>query len=521
MQKKIIPLFIALLLFIGFIMRITTHTYPYGVDDSNRDYLVAHHIVAYHEYPLTGPFAAITQSRNSPSYYYFLATFSSIKDDPIFLRVVSSVLQVVTILIVYILAKKLFDLKTALLASVLISFNYYSLVQAAFIWQPWVMQPFINLSYLLLLLSYQKRKYSYLLVSIFFFIFSGSLHTSVFALFPIFLIILFIILKNQKATPRHFLGAITTLIISFLVFYLPVIFASLNNSTILPSLQAHMVSINTPGQMFFQFFKNITYFTVGSFSNVVVITPLSNLFALSICVLLAIYFWMEKQKKERLCSLLLLAPILLIMICFALVYVRIFKSNYGIHYYTPVYGLFIILLARAFVFIFTKTNRLKITGIFLISFYLAFFFSFIFQKFYLGKPTYSLRHLNDPAINAVKTDILSLKNNNNYKDYGFFYIDSEKGDVFGWKYNSTIWAVLERELGTRLVRLDDYNREGFKQLNGSNSKYIFLICPASTNLKRGEQDCLGKYLEKNKYYEYEKTTYASQTYKIGLLKRTY
>lgn len=521
MQKKIIPLFIALLLFIGFIMRITTHTYPYGVDDSNRDYLVAHHIVAYHEYPLTGPFAAITQSRNSPSYYYFLAIFSSIKDDPIFLRAVSSALQVITILIVYILAKKLYGLKTALFAFVLISFNYYSLVQAAFIWQPWVMQPFVNLSYLLLLLSHQKQNYPYLLVSIFFFIFAGSLHTSVFALFPIFLIVLFIILKNQKATPRHFLGAITTLIVSFLVFYLPVIFASFRNSTILPSLQAHMVSLNTPAQIIFQFFKNITYFTVGSFSNVVVVAPLSNFFALSICILMAIYFYKEKQKKEKLRSLLLLAPILLIMICFALVYVRIFKSNYGIHYYTPVYGLFIILLARAFVFTFTRTNRLKIAGIFLISFYLAFFFSFVVQKFYIGKPTYSLRYLNDPAINAVKADILSIKNNNNYKDYGFFYIDSEKGDVFGWRYNSTIWAVLERELGTRLVRLDDYNRENFKQLNSSNSKYIFLICPASTNFVKGGQDCGGKFLEENKFYEYEKITYASQAYKIGLLKRTY
>lgn len=521
MQKTITPLFVALLLFIGFAMRVTTHTYPYGVDDSNRDYLVAHHIVEYHEYPLTGPFAAVTQSRNSPSYYYVLAAFALIKDDPIFLRVVSSALQAVTILIVYLLAKKLYGLKTALLASILINFNYYSLIQAVFIWQPWVMQPFVNLSYLMLLISYQKQNYPYLLASIFFFIFAGSLHTSVFALIPIFLIVSLIILKNQKATPRHFLGAITTLIVSFLAFYLPLIFASFKNNTVLPSLQAHMVSLNPPIQMLFQFFKNITYFTVGSFSNAGVVTPLSNLFALSICALLAIYFYKQKQKKEKLHSLLLLAPIILIMLYFAVVHVRIFNPNYGIHYYTPVYGLFIILLARALIFIFTQTNRLKTIGIFLISFYLALFFSFVFQKFYKDKTTYALRYLNDPAINAIKIDILSLKNNNNYKDFSFFYIDSEKGDVFGWKYNATVWAVLEREFGTRLVKLDDYNRQGFKQLNGSYSKYIFLICPVSSNFVKGGQDCGGKFLEVNKSYEYEKITYISQTYKIGLLKRTY
>ena len=49
--------------------------------DYNRDYLVAHHIVAYHEFPLTGPDGEFGSAGNSPAYFYLLTLPLLLKDE--------------------------------------------------------------------------------------------------------------------------------------------------------------------------------------------------------------------------------------------------------------------------------------------------------------------------------------------------------------------------------------------------------------------------------------------------------
>ncbi len=519
MQKSSL-LFIFSLLVISLFMRLTTQTYPFGSDDSNRDYLVAHHIVEYQEYPLTGPFAAVTRTRNSPSYYYFIAAFAFIKDDPIFLRVVSSFLQVITIFIIYKLAKKLFDFPTAILASILISFNRYSLTQAAYIWQPWVMQPFINLSYLLLLLSYQKKNYYLLLFSILSFIFAGSIHTSVFAITPIFLVATIAILRTQNAHTKHYLGTSVVGIGAFLAFYLPVIIAYLKNSSILPTLSStNILGFYTPLEIGLNLMKNVNYLFGGSLFYTSTIINTNVFLTIIICLMLAYYFSSKKQKMEKIYSLLLLFPIILILLCISIVKTSLFNEFYGIHYFTPVYGLFIILIARVGIFIFDRNKYTKVTGILLLSTYMGFVLSGVYQNSYQNKPNLTLKYINDPAINAIKNDVLTIKNSNSFSHFNFFKIEAPEGDKIGWKYKTTVWAVLERELDARLVRLNDYNQEGFTQLAANNPNYVFLICPDPSTHLEGSIGCVNKFILSNKNFTHEKETYSNNIYKIDLMKR--
>lgn len=519
-MQKTAALFIFLILVVSFFMRITTQTYPYGSDDSNRDYLVAHHIVQYQEYPMTGPFAAVTKSRNSPSYYYILAAFAYIKDDPIFLRVVSGILQVLTIYIIYKLARKLYDLPTAFLASMLISFNRYSLTQASYMWQPWVMQPIVNLSYLLLLISYQKKNYYILLLSVFCFVFAGSIHTSAFSISPILLVSGIAVLRIQKAKIKHYIGVVLTISGSFLAFYLPVFIAYSGNNSILPPLSSsNILGIYNPMQIGVNFLKNFNYFIGGSLFYITTIITTNAVLTLTICIMLIYYFYSKKQKEEKIFSSLILSSIILILLYISIVKTNLFNSYYGIHYFTPVYGLFIILFARTGIFIFRKNKYTKIVGILIFSAYFGFVLSGIYINSYHNKPNFTLKYLDDPAINAIRDDVLAIKKANNLPHFNFFKIEAPGGDKIGWKYKSTVFAVLERELDTRLVKIDDYNQEGFTQLAARNPKYIFLICPSPTTQLNGSWNCVANFLNSNENFLREKETYSNHLYSIHLIKR--
>lgn len=498
-------------------MRMTTYTYPYGSDDSQRDYLVLHHMAAYHEFPLTGPFAAVTRSRNSPTYYYLFLPFILIKDDPSFIREINIIFQIITIFIIFKLAKRLFGLETAVMTSIIFSFNLYSLLQSAFLWQPWAMQPFVNLSYLMLLISYQKQNYKLLLCSALCFVFAGSLHISAFALTPLFVVLSIIILKSQKATLGNYLGFIGIMLLSYLAFFTPVFIAFSQNPIILPPLSSsNILGIYTPWQFISNLAKNIPYFIGGNIIYVTSSNTLNYLLALVILPVIILYLISIKQKIEKIYSLSLLSSFIIILFFLSVVNIRILQHLYGIHYYTPVYGLYIILLSRAVIFMYTKNKFNKTLAIFFFSIYAGFFLTNAYLKFYKNAPNFYFKKLNDPAINNIKTTVISLKKSNKYSDYSFFKIESPEGDNSGWKYNATVWAVLEKELGARLVKIDDYNQQGFNQLN-NNPDYIFLIC-ATTSTIESDGECMAKFSSKYRNYTFYKNTYLNNLYRIDLMR---
>lgn len=152
-------LIVLILLEISFLIRLHQWSSVAFHDESSRDYLVANHIYKYHESPLAGPHDEGRYFlRNSPFYFYFLALPLYIHDSLFFLEILNILLQLATIVIIYMLAKRLFGSSAALLSSAIFALGNYFITQSNILWQPYLMQPFVNLSYLILVIGYQKRK---------------------------------------------------------------------------------------------------------------------------------------------------------------------------------------------------------------------------------------------------------------------------------------------------------------------------------------------------------------------------
>ena len=156
-------LLLVILLLIGFYIKISALAYPI-ITEAGRDYLISYHIYAYNEFIFAGPSSsAISDSLYSPLLYYLLALFLMIEDSIFSFGLINIFFQTFTIIVIYLIAKNLFNSRTALIASTLFTFSFVALLQASHVWQPYMMQPFINLTYLLLILAYVKKIISYCL----------------------------------------------------------------------------------------------------------------------------------------------------------------------------------------------------------------------------------------------------------------------------------------------------------------------------------------------------------------------
>lgn len=188
--------------------------------DMDRDYLVAHHILAYHEKPLIGPNNSIIKSfPHSPVYYYFLATFLHFNDSLKFLRIINIFLQFFGVIVIFWLAKGLFGPRTAFTAGSLLLLSQRLTQLSQFPVHPVFVHPFLNLSLLFLFWFYQSKKYHMLLISLLVFMFSVAIHNVSFLLFPFFLGTVFMILKHHGAKKSDYIKPVGIMIALFFVFW--------------------------------------------------------------------------------------------------------------------------------------------------------------------------------------------------------------------------------------------------------------------------------------------------------------
>lgn len=175
MQDKIL----LLIILAGFILRALYLDYPlsdiFWWGDGSRDFLVASHIVKYGEFPSTGPYnlLATVGINNSPVYFYVLAALLTPFNHPLTLSFFNIILQTISLILVYLIARIMFGRGAGLLASSIFAFNPQIIKQSEYIWQPYLMQPVALLALYLLLRGLKVRSYLTLL-------FAFLLHSSVF-----------------------------------------------------------------------------------------------------------------------------------------------------------------------------------------------------------------------------------------------------------------------------------------------------------------------------------------------------
>ena len=518
-------LFIVLIL-ASFAIKMASFDYPLLAHsgESSRDYLVANHIVTYGEFPLTGPGGKLP---TSPAYYYLLSSFLMISNDIMSLEMASTILWLLIILSIYLLGRFAFGPPQGLIAASLFSLTSLSggrtdLWHGSYIWATFMMQPFAHLSYLLLFLSYIKKNYPLLIISLFLIIFAGALYNSALGVLPVFMVLAFLVLKVMKKNALHYGGALLAIMGSFLLFYLPV-FVHLMKNGQMGSFSSRFTGVD-----------NRLSYNIGDFSlveglfdsmlkqsgelmrNISHLVSAENIFhvnnALLVTALLflgaGLYFFVFKKERRK--------KIYLIVIALTLVHQVILVYIIGdsqTRYFLPVTGLLFIGVAEIMYSMFSKNTFFRLGGVFLF---------FLFVLGFTNSPAlYSIKHnqamrlhnlaVINSASDAVINEILSIQQREGFTDLNFFQIADQS-------HPSIFWVPLEKKLNKKFTKFSLGREPDIETINNDN--YIFLACYEHTDPEQEREKCVEQFLKsKSGYYTIERKIYSRDYLSIYTAKR--
>ncbi|MDP3794446.1 MAG: glycosyltransferase family 39 protein [bacterium] len=467
---------------------------PYLNGDAQRDYLASHHIVAYQDYPLLGPWNTFFGIIASPVYFYFLAFFLLIKDDILTLQYVNVALQIMTLATFYIFAKHVFSPRTALIAMTLFSFSHTVLSQTTDFWQPSIMMPFLALSSLLLLWAYTKKSYRLLLSGLFVFTLAGIMHNAAIALFPPFLVAAFMILKTWLADTKQYIGALLAIVIPFTVSHFPVFIYFWGNHGQEGSLLLSM-SEELPAS-FGKFAINLTqttkFFITLFFRGIAhEPSPLSVGLAVGIIAAGCMYFFNKRRTPfKKLCAGFMSAAIL-----FPILGVSLFTIPLTDRYFMAVLGIFLILTTE---YISTLFSENKLSIVFGVILSVLFIVNFSFASAPFTQPVTRENPLaQDIAlITRIAGDIAQKEKR---PDAHFFQASLySHSNQFAW-FPAELWNGIEKEFNTQFTVYDGFRKSprDYMPINGGN--YMFVVC----NTRFAAIDvrtCIGTFSKENPQY---------------------
>jgi hypothetical protein len=487
-------LILIILLEISFLIRIRSfNAVPFYIDESSRDYLIARHIYDYQDFPLLGPTdMGDNYLRNNPFYFYFLSSFLFIKDSLFFLENINIFLQLINIIIIYFLAKRIFGTGTGLLAATIFSIADCFINQSNHLWQPYIMQPFINLSYLLIVIGYQKKKIYLLILSLIIYLLAASIHRSTLTQLPLFLITILAILKSWKVNKIVYLYPIITFVFLSILLYFPVLYTNGYNLNHQPT-GLNFTFYNFTFYLFGNFFLfTNTIFPGGKLFN-------NQLFYLFLISSLSILFLSAFRTNVKIFTILAIS----ILTQFGAVSI----SSLGgypdsVRYFTPIFGLFIIFLSAIII----KVGRDNI-------FHKVLCFILIFITIYLTSPNF-LNKINAAlaiskkpdvtSIKAVANEISEINQAQNYSDYRFFRIVTYKYLGNYSVLEAIFYPELEKIFNQSFITVKDtgenpnFISNGFTQTN--EDSYYFIVCYEFPK-EEITKSCLGNFLSNYKTYE--------------------
>ncbi|TSC77841.1 MAG: Uncharacterized protein G01um101429_942 [Parcubacteria group bacterium Gr01-1014_29] len=504
-----------LILCIALLLRLDTfHGNHYYHSDYNRDYLVAHHIVAYHEFPLTGPDGEFGSYGNSPAYFYLLALPLLLKDDIVFLGIFNLLLQMVGLIIMYLLARSMFGKQAGLIAFVLFGLAGFIVAQSNFVWQPWIMQPFFLLSLLLLHRAHHYKKYGLLLFSIGAFLFSATLHQSVYAIAPVYIFAVILMLRMQWKSLAASAGVFGMFVTTFIVLHVPLLFYFNRNQNALPSFSESSRAFLTVN--FHELFQNL--FSRGKIfwdfllfrddSALMTVLLLTGFF---VAASIAYLCYGKQDREQKNFILILLVGVVQFFVIAVAVYVSPIVS-FPVRYFTPLFGIVILCIAGVIHGLFSEKRGLWVIKVAMIAF-LVFVFSPNLQE----RLTVAMWHaVSDPVdfllpsyiappfIATIQNEIISIKEKERKQDLHFFSVRTYRfgrEDLFS---NEVFWSPLERYFNTPLVILDDSVRRDYRPIG--NIEYIFISCGYDDI---PENRCPGLFLTEFSGYQIEKRIYTN------------
>lgn len=298
---------------------------------------------------LSGPLTSHIWLRLSATpYYLFFPIFWILRFDPMTLNYVSILANILTVPLNYIVVRKIFDRKTAILSSLFLALSPMDLVFAR---APGFFSLVIPLTYLLIIQVFEALKNRganlwviFLIVGI-----MSTLHAASYMLMPFFVMLMIFVVK--PSTKKYLTG-----IIAFLIPNVPFILIDAQRG--FSMLKSLMIWVP------YKFWNFLTGKTLGlnrdavSDNTIAIVAdffkgsvfPLQFPTALGLGLMAFILLFFLSRRRT------LFEKVLFYWLAFGVVVLLIHK-NPPVHYFVPIFCLPIILLTRAIVSVFKKNGR--------------------------------------------------------------------------------------------------------------------------------------------------------------------
>lgn len=488
MEGKIKPwLPLIIILLISLLVRIPRLDYPFSYTfrwgDGTRDYLVANHIVKYHEFIGVGPFNLLYDSggRNSPLYFYLLAVPLYFYNQPITLGILNLILQLVVLTVIYLITKLILNQKAALIAVIFYGFNPEVIKHSDYIWQPYLMLPAALSSLYFLLIAYSRNNYRLLLLSMVLACLAFVLHNSFLGWIPAFALIWF---AATKKSLKKILGVILVGMITLIILQQPLldfVNSSSSSKVFVFSLGRYLNNLNQNLMVSLRFL-NINYAVLLFF------------------IVVSIYLIHKKKNRW----------LILFMLLFFLPQIL---ASY-IHKIRPHYTM---LSLSAFVLwisiVVELTSKAWVKYLIYLGLFIVISGNLAFLK--VDKLTFENDKYIKSVTEKIETELNIIKTENNYPNYDFFQVTSYvvEADIFEYPVlDSVLLIPLEEKLNQRLA--ENSNTSPFSFIQTNKKDYLFVSC--HNFYVHNHTNCLEKFTREHPGYKFNKAIFKDHAIEVYL-----
>ncbi len=451
--------------------------------------MVARHIALYQQYPTIGPNNAIYDSaRASPLYYYLLSIPILINDSIYSIGVLNILLQALSILFLYALAYILFGPTTAILTALLLLLNQELFSQSFYMIQAHFGHVFFNGSYAFLAYSYIRKSRISLYISAIFFSLGCIVSFHGFPALLGYLIIIYLILRSQKASLQRILSVYGTMALLVLFFYTPTLINIITSRNAL-FLVKEPVYIQTLNDFPIRVISNIRLALNDWMTSLWLLPQIKNALLGILCVSLIRFMIWEKTKLTRIITIVILAYLSQVGFFAALL-----RTETNSYQYDAITGLAVILLAFSAGSTWPKNlfgriaSMLSIIGLMFLVIPTHGYIQW--QQLQMSQPQ-KLESKLEPLFRYI--DEQKVIHPTDWSKRFQIAMYNGRANMYHWK-ESVIWNALEHRYTTPFVRVVNtgYN---YTPLATSETRYI-LICEEYTSLQDATNRCISSFMQK-------------------------
>ena len=328
--------------------------------DQGRDAIIVNRIITLEHFPAIGPPTSVGQVYLGPFYYYFIAPWLLFfNHQPVGLAFGVAFISVIGILINYLIVKKLFDHKVAIISTIFLTFSSTMIEFSRFSWNPNLLPFFTLLTVYFVIKSLETNKWYYFALVGTFLSFSIQLHYL--ALFLIPPIGLLLLLSLYKKSAKQLISQFPNFLISafsFVFFSSPLIIFDLRHNFLNSKL--FLALFRSSGTSFLtklnSLFDSFYYLNLYSFN----ITLNKFFIYILLFFLLTILFTLVKKSSNLKTFLFIFLLTILGM--------SLYSGPKYPHYFVILYPLYYIIISHFLVFPKESTWEKYLTVFFMIGF---------------------------------------------------------------------------------------------------------------------------------------------------------